>query len=199
MKQFIFLTTLVLLASTSGFADIARPGQTPNRVPKPKTVSTIMTIRLDRDATEAKLLIPRSQIKELRAALDELDNDGDDTAAVAAAGDFSRTQTIVSGMFLSLAIVFGGMWFVRSGMAATKTGKTFVVLAVIAGVGSAATFVYANIGPPLEARSITGKLFDKKFFTPYRFASGKIKIETTEDGVVQLVVPDPPDKPTGEE
>ena len=102
-------------------------------------------------------------------------------------------------MFLSLAIVFGGMWFVRSGKTATKTGKTLVILAVIAGVGSAATFVYANIGPPLEARSITGKLFDKKVFTPYRFASGKIKIETSDDGIVQLVVPDPPDKPTGDE
>ncbi len=101
---------------------------------------------------------------------------------------------------MSLALVFGGMWFVRSGKAATRSGKALVILAVIAGVGSAATFVYANAGPPPEARSITGKMFSQAVHT-YKYGSGKIRIETKDDdaGGVELIVPDPKDKPKADE
>jgi len=192
MKRIIRITALVILASAAVFGDIARPDKTPNRTPKPKSVDTSLTIRLDRDATEAKLLIPKSQIKQLRAELEQMDDDSGNTAAVTTGG-FSRTQTIVSGMFLSLALVFGGMWFVRSGRATTKTGKTLVILAVMAGIGSAATFVYANAGPPAEARSITGKMFSQSVHL-YKFGYGKIKLEVKSDNNgdgVDLIVPDP--------
>ena len=202
MKQFIFFAALVLVASTSGFADIARPGQTPNRVPKPSPgISTTMSIRLDKNATEATLIIPKSQIKQLRAELEQIDNDADSTAAVTSSSSLSRTQTIVSGMFLSLAFVFGGMWFVRSGKASTKAGKALVVLAVVAGVGAAGTLVYANAGPPPEARSITGKMFSQAVHFN-KYGSGKIKLETkTTDNGVELIVPDPQPAtaPSGEE
>jgi hypothetical protein len=151
-----------------------------------------MSIRLDRDATEARLLIPRSQLKQLKAELEQMDDESDNTAAVT--HDFSRTQTIVSGMFLSLAFVFGGIWFVRSGKASTATGKTLIILTVLAGVSSAATLVYANAGPPAEARSITSKMFSQSVHI-YRYGYGRIKMEMTPDsqgeGVV-LIVPDPP-------
>lgn len=199
MKRIIYLATFVFLASTIAFADIARPDKSPNRVEKPAPgISTTMEIKLDRDAKEAKLIIPKDQVKQLRAELERLENGGDNVAAIAT-NDISRTQTIVSGLFLSLAFVFGGMWFVRSGKATTKTGKMFVILAAIAGVSSAATFVFANVGPPPEARSITGKLFDQKIFSPYRFASGAIKIETSDRNYVQLIVPDAPKATTSEE
>ncbi len=194
MKRILCLLMLLMLASVAAFSDIARPDKSPNRVPKPKSIDTTMTIRLQRDATEAKLLIPKSQIKQLRAALEQLDDATDDTAA--ATSSFSRTQTIVSGVFLSLAIVFGGMWFVNSGKAASKHAKTLVVLAVLGGVGSAATFVYANAGPPSEARSITGKMFSPAMHV-YKFGSGKIRLEakTDDSGNVELIVPDPQDAP----
>jgi len=190
MKRIICLTTLVLLAAVAVFADIARPD--PTKTPKPtKGVTTTMLIRLDRNATDAKLIIPKSQIKQLRAELEQLDDDSDNTAAVTQPSSFSRTQTIVSGAFLSLALVFGGMWFVRSGKAATKSGKTFVILAVLAGTGAAATFVYANAGPPPEARTITGKMFSQSVHM-YKFGSGKIKVETSATGdAVEFIVPDP--------
>lgn len=196
MKQLICITTLIILAAVAAFADIARPGQSPNRVEKPVPgLSTTLSIKLDRNATEAKLVIPKSQVKQLRAELELLDSD-DNTAAVSSTNSFSRTQTMISGLFLSLAVVFGGMWFVRSGRAGTGTTRTLVILAAIAGFGSAATLVYANIGPPPEARSITSKLFDQNVFSPYRFASGKIKVETSGNGnVIQLIVPDPPKTP----
>ena len=196
MKRIICATALVILISAAAFADIARPGKTPGRVERPKkSIETSMIIRLDRDATEAKLILPRSQIKQLRAALDDLDQDDDSTTA-ATVGGFSRTQTIVSGMFLSLAFVFGGMWFVRSGRSATKTGKALVILAAIAGIGSAATFIYANAGPPAEARSITGKMFSQAVHI-YKFGTGAVTLETKEDDSrgVEFIVPDPADKP----
>jgi hypothetical protein len=188
MKRIICLTTLVLLAAVAVFADIARPD--PTKTPKPaKGVDTTMSIRLDRNATEVKLIIPKSQIKQLRAELEQLDDDLDNTAAVTQPSSFSRTQTIVSGAFLSLALVFGGMWFVRSGKATSAAGKSLVILAVVAGVGSAATLVYANAGPP-PITKITSNLFDKDQFR-YRSVYGKIKMETSNETNVQLVVPDP--------
>jgi hypothetical protein len=190
MKKLICLTVLVLLASMAAFADIANPAKTPKQKPS-KSVETDMSIKLDPDAKEARLIIPRAKLKQLRADLENLDDDSDNTAAVTTPGGISRTQTIVSGMFLSLALVFGGMWFVRSGKTATKTGKALVVLAVLAGIGSAATMIYANAGPPAEARSITGKMFSQAVHT-YRTGWGTVKLETSDKDQIELIVPDPP-------
>ena len=199
MKRLITLSVMLLVGSTAAFADIApAPGKSPNRVKKPEPgISTTLSIKLDRNAKEATLIIPKSQVKQLRAELEMLDTE-DNTAAVSSAGSFSRTQTIVSGLFLSLAVVFGGMWFVRSGKSGTAT-KALVLLAVIGGIGSATTLVFANVGPPPEARAITSKLFDQKVFFPYGFASGKIKVETSSNGnTIELIVPDPSPSPAAE-
>lgn len=198
MKRLLYFTSLILLLTASAFADIARPE--PTKTPKQvKGIDTTMMIRLDSNAKEAKLIIPKSQIKQLRAQLEQIDDESDNTAAVTSTNTFSRTQTIVSGAFLSLAFIFGGMWFVRSGKATSKTGKTLVVLAMLAGIGSAATFVYANAGPPPEARTITSKMFSQSVRS-YNFGSGKIRIETKEDSKsVELIVPDPVEKPKTDE
>ncbi len=190
MKRIICLMTLGLLAASAAFADIARPD--PTKTPKPvKGVSTTMRINLDRDATEAKLIIPKSQLKQLRAELEQLDDESDNTASVTPPSSFSRTQTIVSGAFLSLALVFGGMWFVRSGKASTRSGKTLVILAVLAGTGATASFVYANVGPPPEVRTISGRLFSQSVHR-YKFASGQVKVEASATGdQILFIVPDP--------
>jgi hypothetical protein len=194
MKRIICLSIVIFVAAVAGFADIARPDKTPAQGPKSKSIDTSMTIRLDRDAKEARLLIPRSQLKQLRADLEQMDDDSDNTAA--STQSFSRTQTIASGMFLSLALVFGGIWFVRSGKVSTPMGKALVIAAIFACIGSAATFVYANAGPPSEARSITGKMFSQAVHI-YNFGYGRIKLETSPasegDGVI-LIVPDPHEK-----
>jgi hypothetical protein len=200
MRKTILTLAVMLAFSSFAMADIARPDQTPHRTPKPKPekfIDTEMDIRLDSDAKEAKLLIPRSQIKNLRAALEEMDDDTGNTAA-ATSGGLSRLQTIVSGMFLSLAMVFGGIWFVRSGKAATKTAKTAVVALAIAGIATAATFVYANAGPPSEARSITGKMFSQSVHL-YGFGWGRVKLGVAPDERIQLIVPNEKDKPSGDE
>lgn len=196
MKRTLFAAAAMLCLSAAAFADIARPDKPPKHTPKPKGVVSKMDIRLDSEATEARLIIPKSQIKQLRAQLEEMDDASDNSAAVTG---FSRTQTIMSGAFLSLAIVFGGMWFVRSGKAATKTAKTAVMLFVVGAIASAATFVYANAGPPAEARSINGKMFSPAV-RMYGVGWGEVRVETsaTEDRI-KLIVPDPKDPKTATE
>ncbi|MEO7538927.1 MAG: hypothetical protein ABIV21_02790 [Pyrinomonadaceae bacterium] len=191
MKRTICLILLSMLAATAVLADIARPDRSPSRTPKPrKQIDTMMSIRLESSAKDARLIIPASQIKQLRAQLEQLDNDSDDTAALSTPNSFSRTQTVVSGMFLSLAFVFGGMWFVRSGTAMTRTGKSLIALAVTLGVASAATLVYANVGPPPTARSITGKMFSQEMHA-FGGGWGNIKLEISNSDQVELIVPNP--------
>jgi hypothetical protein len=190
MKRIICILTLTLVAAAAGFADIPRAEKTA-KPQQQKGIETNLSIRLDSNAKEARLLIPKSELKQLRAQLDNMDDDADNTAAVTG---FGRTQTIVSGMFLSLAIVFGGIWFVRSGKGSTRTGKALVIGAMLAGVGSAATFVYANAGPPAEARSITGKMFSQSVHF-YNFGYGSVKLESKNEdrGGIELIVPNPKD------
>ena len=94
---------------------------------------------------------------------------------------------------LSLAFVFSGIWFVRSGRAASKAGKGAVAIVVISFVATTATFVFANAGPPSEARSITGKMFAPAVHM-YGFGWGKVKLEVSDDdkSSVRLIVPNPP-------
>ena len=187
---------MATIFSASALADIARPEK-----PKvKKSIDTTLSIKLDRDATEARLIIPASQIKQLRAELELLDNGSDTTAAAITGGGFTRMQTIVSGVFLSLAFVFGGIWFTRSGWLSTKGGKAAAAGMFLCATGAFATIAFANAGPPPEARSITGKMFTQAVHM-YGFGSGKIKLETSNDAnLVTLVVPNPKDaKPAGEE
>lgn len=198
MKRILSLSMLILLTSVAAFADIA-PERTPKPKPTPKSepVSVFMSIKMDPKTKVATLSIPREQLKQLRAEIDQLDTDSNNTAAVT--GSFSRLQTIVSGAFLSLAFVFGGMWFVRSGRSATKAGKTLVVLAMIGIIGSAATFVYANAGPPQALRSISSTLFDKKAFGYWNSAGGTVNLVVSDASVIELKVPAPKDWPNDKE
>lgn len=83
----------------------------------------------------------------------------------------------------------------RSGKASTKGGKALAAAAILGGIGAATTVVFANAGPPPAARNITSRLFDQKIFTPYGFAYGKIKIETTDGNQVKLIVPEATETP----
>ena len=192
MKKLICLTVLTLMTTVIAFADIPQPKAPKAKPGRPATLE----IKLDHNAKQATLVIPKSQIKQLRAELEAMDTGSDNTAALTSGT--TRIQTIVSGIFLSLAFIFGGMWFVRWGRA-SKPGKALIAIAVAIGLGSAVTLVFANVGPPFEARSITSKLFDRAVFTPYRFASGKIKIETSDSENVVLIVPDVSATPKADE
>jgi hypothetical protein len=201
MKKSIFALFLLVLFSIGAAADISRP-KTPQPTATPKqkkSIDTTLSIVLTKTKT-AKLKIPRSQIAQLRAQLDELDGGGNNTAAVSSSGGFTRLQTIVSGAFLSLALVFGGLWFARSKKIDTKGARGLAIGAFLFLSGAVATVVMANAGPPDEARSITGKIFSEPVHS-YKQASGEIKLMVSDEegDRVVLVVPDPTGFPDRDE
>ena len=193
MKRTILALAMLLLASTA-YADIPRPDASPAGK-KVKAIDTHFVIQLDKNAKEARLLIPRSQLKELRAQLDAIDNGSDDTAAVVSTNSLTRVQTIVSGLFISLALVLGGIWFARGGKLSSKASKSAAAAMVIFAGGAFAAIVYGNIGPPPDAREITGKMFSSAIHA-YKGGGGKIKLEVSDtDTVPKLIVPDPASAP----
>ena len=197
MKRILCLVILLLVATVAMFADIARPGKQTKPVAKPglkvfSNSTSDMTIRFDSNIERPTLRIPKTTMNQMRAQNESGESDQDNTAAVTAPGGFSRTQTFVSGVFLSLAIVFGGMWFVRSGKAASKEGKALVLLAVMAGLGSAATFVYADIAPPQMENNITSRIFNQDSMWRGEATSWNVRIESTNGDKIELYVPDPP-------
>lgn len=200
MKRLLAAVVFTVLLTLAAFADIRLPD-----TPKPaketgQAIDSGLVIRLSDEATETKLIIPKSQLKDLRAALDDMDDISAENAAVtSSSGNFTRTQTIISGLFMSLAFVFGGVWFARSRKADSKSGKTIIAGAILLMVGSMATLVFANAGPPSTLRRINGNLFDKKVFGGWRFASGSIKVEVSNTARgFELIVPDKADNTKSE-
>ncbi|MCC6330026.1 MAG: hypothetical protein IT174_16045 [Acidobacteria bacterium] len=196
MKRTLTLIIITIFAATFAFADIARP-EKPKPTSKPATVDTQLTIDLDKNAKEARLIIPRSQLKQLRAELDSLDTGRDDTAS---ALGITRIQTILGGAFLSLAFVFAGFAVIKRGNLGSTGGKAAAGVAILFAGGVFATIAVGNAGPPSEARSITGKMFTRAVHL-YGFGSGKIKLEVSDEARnPKLIVPNPPEaKPEGEE
>jgi len=205
MKKLVLTAVILMSFSSAALADVPRPSTPrPTETPKQRNgIDTRLSITLTKTKT-AKLKIPKSQIKQLRAQLDELDGGGESNTASNTTPRFSfgRLQTIVSGAFLSLAIAFGGIWFARSKKAETKAGRTLAIGAFLFLSGAVATVVLANAGPPPEARSITGKIFSDHVHQ-YKQASGDIKLMTYDaddeyDGI-ELEVPDPNGLPDRDE
>lgn len=196
---------ILLSLAFTAFADVPEYKPTPKPTPSPKQKKSIdarLAITLVKSDTP-KLKIPKSHLKLLRAELDQIDGGGVDNRAENKGSGITlnRIQTIVSGGLLSLAIVFGGIWFVRSKKGDTKAGRTVAVAAFLLLSGAVATVVVANIGPPEEARSINSKLFSEHVHS-YKQASGNIKLETYDDnggGTIELEVPDPKGLPAHDE
>ena len=189
MKRIFSLCLLAACFSVAAFADVRLP-DTPKPTPAPKAKTVIDTnfhISIQKEAKEARLLIPKDQIKQLRAQLNGLDDGGANNTAFLQR--VTRGQTIISGLFLSLALVFGGVWFARTRKNAPKPNRALIAGAVLFLGGSFATFVFGNAGPPPEARTITGKMFTPAVHM-YKFGYGKVKLEASDDDEIELIVPD---------
>jgi hypothetical protein len=180
--NFLALAALLLVTAVSASADVAPPDKLKNK--SPKVSPTVgMLIQPDPKAGEAKLIIPRSVLEQMRAGLD-----GDDSRAAALA--FFNTggaQTLMAGIFLSLAFAFGGVWLVRS-RAQRRLGPAALCVAALALCGVAATAAYANAGPPPVARSLTSKILIQDAM--WYGAHGEVKVEITDErDFITLVLP----------
>src|SRR5436305_5408478 len=110
MRKTLLALIVISVSSMTTLADIAKPAKTPKQK---APVDAVLNINLMRDATEARLIIPKSLLTQLRAQLDQTGDANVTAAALTTGGYNTKIPTIVGGLFLSLALVFGGIWFAR--------------------------------------------------------------------------------------
>jgi len=178
MKRTILLCVILAALSLAALADIRLPDK-PSKVDKGQMD---MHIKVDYSVTEPTLYIRREALQNLRAALDEAEG----ITNTAAGFNIGRTQTIAGGMFLSLAFVFGGVWFARSGGKFSKPAAGALIACIC---GAASALVFANAGLP-QANPINRNIFTKEF-QDYSYARGKVKVIIDDAGLdFRLVIPD---------
>ena len=181
--NYLALAALLLATTVNALADVAPPDKAKTNSPKGPSFTAQMHIAPTSKAGDAKLLIPRSVLQQMKAGLD-----GDDSHSAAAAYfNTGGGQTLMAGLFLSLAFAFGGVWLVRS-RGQRRLGPAALCVAALALCGLAATAAYANAGPPPVARSLTSKILiqDAQWYGVY----GQVKVEVVDDDdQIRLVLP----------
>lgn len=185
MKKIIGLMILTALFSIAAFADIRipdRPKQTPTPAATPESAvkDAEMIIQLSNAVSEPTLIISRKLVGQY---VGETEKAG-----------IGATQTIVGGLFLSLAFVFGGVLLARGKEQMPKAAIGAVVLAVL---GLATAVTYANVAPPRSV-PLNKNLFAKEL-QGYALARGTVKVEISDeeyvDGVRLLIPKDTPKTP----
>lgn len=198
MKKILSSILLLLMSASFAFADISPGNSKIKPKPKPtgaqepeKVISGKMYIRVRSDAKEPILTINRSTLNRLRAAIDEADDAQQQALATSDERyfNFSRAQTIVSGLFFSLAFVFGGVWMFRAKGKSPKLAMSLIALAVLS---ASAGVAFANT-PPSYVVSLTSRIFSQSTYA-YGWAEGNIKIKIVDDDSdrydVSLQIPD---------
>lgn len=145
-------------------------------------------IRIDKDATEAKLVIP---VSILRSIQDNAKSSGEFTPRFFLDDQpiLARLGTVVGGLLLTLAFLAGGLWLIRNRKMSVANIAGIVLIVSLSGIGTS-SLLYANLGPPPQARSLTGKLFSEAVHA-FKQASGQVRVETTPSGDhIILIVPD---------
>lgn len=175
MKKVLFSIVFLLLVSSFALADIARPDEP--RKPRVVSQSDVrLRINVRSEATEPTLTIKRSALKQLRAAIDEAEADENYAEKTVPVSSIARSQTIIGGIFFSLAFIVGGVWMFRT---KGKSSKIITGFLVIVFIGAGATLVFANAVPP-HLVSLTSRIFAKDT-KAYGFATGKAKLRIIDD------------------
>jgi len=184
MKRLFSLFALTAILSVIALADVRLP-DTPTPKPLPKGKQMEMFIDVTSEVDEPTLVIKKSSAKRLRAALDEAENSDNSTASVEAKPNLGSVQTVIAGTFLSLALVFGGVWLVRS-----KPSRTTIGLFLILILGSSSLLVLANVAPP-RVFGISKNVFSDEI-QRRAFVRGKVRIKIVNDSIgddIKLLVP----------
>jgi hypothetical protein len=182
------LAVMVLTAATTlAFADIPNPNSI-NRASK-SDLKVQLQIDTEEKAKEAKLIIPRSVFQQMMAQAEGTGSQTTGATAVTRFFNMTGAQTIMSGLFLSLAFALGGVWLVRSRKGAERTARVAALsVALLLAGGITMSVVYANAGPPPVARSLTSKILIPEL--QWWGAYGEVKVEIVEKGDnITLVLP----------
>jgi hypothetical protein len=184
-----FFLMLLLIGFVSTRADVPTPNS--NRVRRQSRPNPIyMQIQPAESAGDAKLVIPRDILQQLRASLD--DTDQQDAASVTSNGR-QNSRTIIAGIFLSISLAFGGVWLMRSGATSGKLARTAAVITLIGASGVATGIALGNAGPPPLARSLTSKILTPEL--QWWGAYGKVTVEVVAEGDhITLVLPNMKEK-----
>lgn len=196
MKKTALLFALIIVSAGFAAADIRlpdtpQPTATPTATPMPNDLSAPLNIYVGRNYKEPTLIIPRSVAKEIRAQLNAAESGNPTAATTGGISNISSMQTMVSGFFMSLALIFGGVWFWR-GKSFGKNQKIVAGAIVCAFAGVSAITIFANIAPP-PLIGIDEKILSDKTRSNYRGVSGtvniKISVNDYADERMQLIIP----------
>lgn len=207
MKRIFFAILCTAVLCVYAFADIPGPNKKPRPTPQSTVITTKtpdpapapgpspervheaqMTVSLSNWSEQPTLVITKDMVDKINAAARDK---GMVTAGTAGgASPLAPTQTIVGGIFLSLAFVFGGVWLARSKGKVSKPALGILLLAV---VGMATTLVTGNVPPPKRI-GLTSAIINESVMRNY-MAAGKVKImvvdyNTKDD--ISLVIPKKP-------
>jgi hypothetical protein len=177
------------VCAVPAFADISapQPAPSPQKARRTATLPAArMLIESRNDATEARLQIPKNMLRQLRAEAER--DDATSNASTAALVDSSRpAQTVLAGVFLSLALAFAGIFLART-RSRTARQSAAVALVLIAAAGALAFKTLANARPPEPRTLDAGTL--RRATTPNEELNGVIRVEVVDDpNVFKLIVP----------
>ena len=182
-SRYIAFFSIVLLGSLTAFADEAPPP----KVVKSMRSSMRIQVSYDDNAREAKLIIPQRDWKKLRAEID-----GDNSMNALNRFGLTRTQTVMSGVLLSMAFIFGGVWVVRN--RGTNKNKVIIGVALLMLCGAVASVSFANVPPP-QVTSLNESILSE--LAKSEGASGTIRIEVVDGAYydsITLILPKKPGK-----
>ena len=146
MKRTLILGVAIcalIASSIYAFGDIARPKGTPAPKEGKAVLYTSMTVKPDPKASEARLLISQKTLQSIARDAASISSNQSMTERLM----HSSTRTMMAGLFMFLAVSFGGVWLARSSQ--RRNQKAIAAVIVIAAVfGLATVIVRANAGPP---------------------------------------------------
>lgn len=192
MKKILLLLIVVAAISIDALADIPGPNKKPRPTPQ-STVSTSkteptpapgptgevvktneaqMTISVSRYNDDSTIVINKRMLEKLNALAKA---GGTDMASTNSETRALSGQTIVGGIFLSLAFIFGGVWLARSKGPVSKPALGVLLFTV---VGLGATLVIGNVPPPKRI-PLNSAIINEKVLGSF-IAEGKVNIELVD-------------------
>jgi len=185
MKRILISTGVVMAIAASAifaFGDIARPKPTAASKEEAKTVLyTGLEVTTDAKAYEARLQISRDTLEKIVKEASGTSSGQSMTQRLM----HSSSRTMMAGLFMFLAVSFGGVCLARSGQRRNQKGVVAVVLLFAAFMG-AAVVVRANAGPPgyIYWQSLPNNLTNGKS------TSGGVSVEIVPDNErIKLIIP----------